>query len=302
VLRDCEIIVVENVSRAESLSRGRSSDTRAKVVSIEASAGFGAACNLGVVTASNEHVLVMTEDVVVEEADLGRLASSFAEHDFGLFTPSLRREGDGPAQQQVVAQSSWWTELNALALGPLQPRDPLQSANAAENVSAAWVTGVLMLVRREEFCAIGGFDERFLLYYEHRELSARYQQVGLPIGATDAVKAVYSGGQSIAEDGEPAVDPMAWSVLAWLEFVALEHGQRRARLSWAAIRATHRIGERFARWGAMLGARRLRGMAHQLRAVDTDLNRICDAGDGARRQSYPVACQVINGVSNGDKR
>jgi GT2 family glycosyltransferase len=40
-----------------------------------------------------------------------------------------------------------------------------------------WLSGVALLVRREEFIEIGGFDENIFLYYEDIELCHRYRTI-----------------------------------------------------------------------------------------------------------------------------
>lgn len=251
VLGHCEVIVVDNMSVDATVSAVTATDERVRVISMGRNAGYGSACNSGVRAATSEYVMVMNPDVLLDHGDLGLLEATFAQTPFGLIAPGLRSDRRHTAQPQTFGRSSWLSELGTQALGPFRPRALPRRSPPGEIESADWASGALMLVRRSEFLELGGFDERFFLYYEDQELGIRYRDAGLPIRGTDAVTGSHRGGQSVAQEDDQRVDPMAWCLLGWLEFVALQHGPRRARLSWAAIRTTHSIGRRLAERGAL---------------------------------------------------
>jgi GT2 family glycosyltransferase len=296
-LGDCEIIVVDNMSDDATVAVANSADEHVRVVSMERNAGYGSACNRGVVESINEHVILMNPDVKLERADVEALQTMFSEAPFGVLAPCLRYEDQRGAHPQIFERSPWLRELRVLALGPFRPRGLPDGSSAAESGSADWVSGAIMIVRRSEFLEIGGFDERFFLYYEDQELGLRYRRAGLPIRGTDAVTAVHGHGQSAA-DGDQRVTPMAWCLLGWLEFVAIHHGRRRARFSWVAIRASHRIGRRLVEW-ASIGGRipRLRRKAEQLRSVDALVTQIARESDGTEPSPCPTALRVIKETS-----
>ncbi len=293
VLGGCEIIVVENLPGDRTVSAVQAADDRVQVISMGARAGYGAGCNRGVQAASSEHVLVMTQDLVVEEADLSRLAASFDQAEFGLISLAVRREGEESAHAQPFGRSDWSTELKALSFAALGHGRSGDKPSAERLGSAAWPSGVLILVRRTEFATVGGFDDRFFLYYEHDALGERYRQAGLPIGAADTVTALHTGGGADAE--EPPIDPMARYLFGWLEFVTVEYGPQRARQSWLAIRSAHRAGRRFSELGGAVGVRRLGRNAQHLRSIDADLVRLCTPALAARHESCSVVCQVVKG-------
>lgn len=55
----------------------------------------------------------------------------------------------------------------------------------------AWLVGAFLLIRREAFTAIGGFDERYHLYYEDVDLSLRMQRAGWGIRQNTAVRVLH---------------------------------------------------------------------------------------------------------------
>ena len=60
-----------------------------------------------------------------------------------------------------------------------------------ESLSPDWVGGMFMLLRREAFAAVGGFDTRYHLYYEDVDLCARLRLAGYDIRLVPRASAVH---------------------------------------------------------------------------------------------------------------
>lgn len=54
-----------------------------------------------------------------------------------------------------------------------------------------WVAGMFMLLRADAFAAVGGFDERYHLYYEDVDLCCRLRLAGYDIALVDAATVVH---------------------------------------------------------------------------------------------------------------
>lgn len=55
------------------------------------------------------------------------------------------------------------------------------SAPPGEAVHPDWIAGILLLMRRESFAKLGGFDERYHLYFEDVDLCTRARLMGLTL-------------------------------------------------------------------------------------------------------------------------
>jgi len=70
-----------------------------------------------------------------------------------------------------------------------------------------WARASTLLVRRDVFLSIGGFDEGFFFYEEDEDLCWRMRRRGYRIGVVDSVRVRDVGGASAALAGDwPAVE------------------------------------------------------------------------------------------------
>jgi GT2 family glycosyltransferase len=60
-----------------------------------------------------------------------------------------------------------------------------------ESISPDWVGGMFILLRRDAFTAVGGFDARYHLYYEDVDLCARLRLAGYDIRLVPSASAVH---------------------------------------------------------------------------------------------------------------
>jgi GT2 family glycosyltransferase len=55
-----------------------------------------------------------------------------------------------------------------------------------------WVAGMFMLFRREAYQSIGGFDERYFLYYEDVDICWRLRRAGLDVAQATTVDVTHA--------------------------------------------------------------------------------------------------------------
>jgi N-acetylglucosaminyl-diphospho-decaprenol L-rhamnosyltransferase len=295
MLGRCELVVVDNLSEDATLERATAIAPDARIVEMGRNAGFGRACNAGVRAATCEHVMLMNPDVVLGHVDRALLDNLMSEDQFGLMAPGLAFDHDaGTAQPQMFARASWLSELATMALGPFRPKELPRRARLAPHSDALWACGALVIVRKREFVDVGGFDERFFLYYEDQELGTRYRRARLPLRGTDAIWGVHAAGTSSSGLRDRRIEPMAWCLLSWLELVAMDYGSRRATVSWVVVQRTHRMARRVLRVVvALTESGRLRRKMDQLEALEQTVSRILASGGDGERAFCPMARKVI---------
>nr|WP_297424736.1 glycosyltransferase family 2 protein [uncultured Actinotalea sp.] len=147
--------------------------------------GYGRAANRAVVGAGEPWLVVANPDVVWHPGSLDELLAAAARHPRagalgpavlnvdGTVYPSARelpslRQGVGHALLARVWPANPWTRA-------YQARQ--ESAGTAER-GAGWLSGACLLLRREAFEAVGGFDERYFMFFEDLDLGERLGRAG----------------------------------------------------------------------------------------------------------------------------
>jgi N-acetylglucosaminyl-diphospho-decaprenol L-rhamnosyltransferase len=148
--------------------------------------GFAAGINRAARRATRPLLVILNPDVELRAPILGPLAACLASHPDAAIVGGLVREADGRVQASARRFPDFSTAFGGRTswLTRIVPGNPLTRRNlASTNVEAGcaevdWVTGAFMMVRRDVFESLGGFDERFFMYWEDSDLCLRALQAG----------------------------------------------------------------------------------------------------------------------------
>jgi N-acetylglucosaminyl-diphospho-decaprenol L-rhamnosyltransferase len=163
------VVVVDNVSTDET--RELSLAAGAEVITLEQRVGYGACVNVGVRSLGPGPFAALNPDVTFNTPDvIERLERHLERPDVAIVAPELVLP-DGRLQG---AGRPIPTPLN-LALRRWVERDRGAIFSGGE---VAWVHGACIVVRREAWESVGGFDERFFLYFEDVDLGLRMRRAG----------------------------------------------------------------------------------------------------------------------------
>jgi GT2 family glycosyltransferase len=279
-LPEAEILVIDNAST--DASRAVAERHGATVVALRENIGFGRACNVGASRAENEHILFLNPDVAVRSADAGSLAELLGATDLGLVAPT------SASSEFTFTERSWIGETLSLTLGTLWPREFSRRTRSPHDGHELWVSGAALLVRKTEFLSVEGFDARYFLYYEDRDLSLRYRRSGLPVRTTPAFVADHVGGGS-TNLGDRRPTALAFAMMGWLQYVHTAHGPTVAARAWKLAHLTHSAVMRSVDGVSLIASStRVRRKSLQLKEVTQELNKIC-AASGVLEQSDDVA-------------
>ena len=253
---DWRAIVVDNAS-ADGGVAALGSLPRTTVLVNASNAGFGAAVNRAATASAAPLLWLLNPDCVVHPGAFAALADTLAAHpDCAIAAPQLLN-ADGGVQASARGNPTAWTGLfgrntlltklfpsAAMARRNLPARDLVDAD--VDSAPVDWVMGAAMLVRREMFEAVGGFDPRYFLYWEDADLCRRLWARGWSTRYVPGARVTHDGGASARTSSAMAarafhrsayryyathVVPSPWHPMRWAALVALT-----ARGAWRMSR------------------------------------------------------------------
>ena len=178
-----DFIVVDNASTDDSLSAAKD-HSAVQVIQNPKNVGYGTACNEGFRTTAAPFVCFLNPDVVPAAGSLSALAAAMAERpEVGVLGPRLNNP-DGSRYPSCRVVPSLSVAVGHAVLGLLTPNNrftrtyQLLDGNHAVEQEVDWVSGAAMMVRREAFEQVGGFDESYFMYVEDVDLCSRLRHAG----------------------------------------------------------------------------------------------------------------------------
>ncbi|HEY6671815.1 MAG TPA: glycosyltransferase family 2 protein [Solirubrobacterales bacterium] len=168
------LLVVDNASTDDT--REVAADAGLEVVSLEANRGLAAAANVGVDRASGPSFALLNPDVRATSAgDFRRLEEELAEDGIGAVAPALVLP-DGTLQDSA----RWVPTPLDLVVRRISGNDR-GAVRVTNPVDVEWATAACLVIRRCAFDQIGGFDERYFLYFEDVDLCVRLRTAGFRV-------------------------------------------------------------------------------------------------------------------------
>jgi len=178
-----EVIIVDNDSKDGSVELIREEIKMHKFVNMHVIAnnennGFGTGCNIGTKKASGEFIVFLNNDTLVKDKGLIKMVNYCQNHqDISILGGQLRNF-DGSLQPSTGKfYTLWYAILLLLGLQRFGVLD--KSPNSIQKVD--WVKGGLLMIRKDDFEKIGGFDEKIFMYTEDMELCYRAHLAGMNV-------------------------------------------------------------------------------------------------------------------------
>lgn len=197
------VVVVDNASSDASMARVLELPLPLTTIRNAVNQGFGAACNQGAAGSTADYLLFLNPDTRLEPDTLARSLAFLdapAQHDVGICGIRLVDERGTPSTSAARFPSPRVLFGEATGLGRLLPgvfpRHLLTARDCATTRDVDQVIGAYFVIRRPLFDALGGFDERFFVYFEEVDLSWRARLAGYRSAFFSGATAFHAGGLS----------------------------------------------------------------------------------------------------------
>jgi GT2 family glycosyltransferase len=178
VLRDPsvgDIVVVDNSSDPATAAVVARFGNRVRYLDPRENLGFARACNLGLQQTVDPVVTFLNPDVLLVRP-LTDLVRTCAEGGPMILGGGLTEDATDGVLGNVHHRVTWARELGRAVLGSRVSAAPMDVGVATSPVDQ--VDGALLMGRRDFLEALGGFDERFELYFEDVDLCERARARG----------------------------------------------------------------------------------------------------------------------------
>ncbi len=249
-----EVVVVDNQSSDSTAALVAAQHPWVKLVASPSNLGFAAGNNLAARVASGDLLLLLNPDALPEPGALAegvRLMRTQAE--VGLGGGELR-DLSGAAQPSARMFPTLRDEFftfsglaHRFAAHPWLGRLNRGGADRQAVADVDWIPGAFVFIRQAAFAQLGGFDERYFMYYEEVDLCRALQQRGWRVRYWPALKALHIGGASARTVKQARVSRAGSQLELWrmrsallyyrkhhgMLAAAVLHGQERG---WFALR------------------------------------------------------------------
>lgn len=175
-----EVIIIDNNSSDGTVKRLKNFLPKILLIESDRNLGFGKANNLAAKKAKGEYLFFLNPDTEVLQPIFDELVEFYeGEKDAGIVSPKLVQM-DGRVQESVKRLPTILGAVREYILGiPHAYSQYAPQTNKPLEVESVY--GAAMLIKKDLFQEVNGFDEKFFLYYEDVDLCKRIKTLGKKI-------------------------------------------------------------------------------------------------------------------------
>ncbi|MFD2550341.1 glycosyltransferase family 2 protein [Bizionia sediminis] len=196
---DAEIIVVDNKSTDTSCAMVKTKFPQVTLIENPTNSGFSHGNNIGVQHAKGTYVCILNPDTVVAEDTFKKLVS-FADNQTNLGIVGCRLiDGTG----NFLPESKRHVPTPVVALKKLlgfSNKYYVVETNELETAEVPIFVGAFMLLKKEVYLTVGGFDEAYFMYGEDIDLSYKIKKAGYASYYFGGTTVIHFKGESTLKD------------------------------------------------------------------------------------------------------
>lgn len=237
--RPVEVVLADNGS-TDGVPERVSAAGRGRLLRTGGNLGYGRAANHGAAGAQARWILVANPDITWAPGALDALCDAAARWPRGgAFGPAIRTpEGRLYPSARAIpslgrgighALCGWWWPANPWTAAYRQER------GAPREAPVGWLSGSCLLLRRDAFEAVGGFDPAYFMFFEDLDLCERLGRAGWQSVYVPAAVVTHDQGHSWRDRPAPMVRAHHRAAYTYL-------ARRYAGRRWLPLRVALRLG------------------------------------------------------------
>lgn len=189
-----EVIVVDNDSQDDSVEKLQSAIKKEEYKNVRfmesgENGGFAKGNNLGAKSAKGDFLLFLNNDTLAKDKGLLKMAEYLSENEEIAILGGQLHNADGSLQ---ASTGKFYTLVNAFLLLLGMQKFGLLDKSPSVLSEVDWVKGGLLMIRKDAFESLKGFDEKIFMYTEDMELCYRAKQMGKKILFYPNVKVIHA--------------------------------------------------------------------------------------------------------------
>ncbi len=189
-----EIIIIDNASTDGTEEFVKNACPHARYVRNDRNAGFAVAVNQGARVAAGRYVLLLNSDTRLIEGEVAKMVAAAEDiPDLGLMGPQLVY-GDLSLQRSVAAVPGLTGEVLP-GSSRVAHAAPAGSTGPARDVES--LIGAAIMIRKNAFDDLHGFDERFFFFLEETDFCLRARRKGYRVVFFPGARVIHLQGRTV---------------------------------------------------------------------------------------------------------
>ncbi len=204
-----EVIVVDNKSDDDTFKQIAERFSKFRFIQNTVNGGFANGCNLGAKNVEGEYLLFLNPDTIAAESEVEKLLNT-AKQNLSFSILSCRQVNDKGKESIAMGQfpglsnltgfmraiSGGWKAEGGRQKEEFYDRIPHTSNRIPGITFPDWISGSVVLIKRDLFQKINGFDEDFWMYFEDVDLCRRVRNIPGEVAQCRDIKIEHNHGGS----------------------------------------------------------------------------------------------------------
>lgn len=219
---EIEAIYVDNCSTDGSVEWLRANYPQVKMIKNSKPLGFGENNNKGVMASKGDYIAIINPDIILKKGSLDKLCQHLVGHpEIGIIAPQLLNP-DYSIQYSVRSfLSPKLTFYRFITRGKddsnnKEMREYLcKDLDFEKSQPVDWAMGAALIMSRQTYAQLGGFDQNFFLYIEDEDICLRSWKLNKPVWYLPESKMIHNHQRSSTKMGKKTIMHMK-SILYFL--------------------------------------------------------------------------------------